>query len=721
MADNPLVATAPQTSWTGTANMKPMTSFSNASTDFEGAGLFSDAASTLSDATTAQGWTSGAAEMDIAGDAMDAIGAAIDPFGSLLGAGIGWLIEHIGFLKKPLDYLAGDPEEITAKQQTWENIAKALNDAATQYKQSAQTMASNNQGSAVGGAHASGNNFSDVLTGAAGHASDAANAMKVAGAVVGTTRGMIRDSLSQFAGDAIVKWIAATALAFFSFGATEAAFVVDEVAEGASLAAENGGKVSKVMSFLEKLKGGAKDSSEALDKATESIAKDAGTDAAKTAGEDAGKTAAKDAGKTKPNETDEATTTSSAGDSGATHTDTGSTKPAETGETPDASTPSGDTGGGTPVTEHDTAPKDTSESTSPSSATDTSAPSEHTPAEDGSTAPKSTDETTSPSDAAATDTSAPPATHDGNTAPSEPHESTPSESTPSESTPSESTTPSSQAPAKPKEPTLEEKVEQHKQAMDDHNANVAQHNKDAADFRKQSAEHNEKAVDNEQAMAANKHARDMNQQAMNRARAQGKPHDDLKAQHRDLENQHKQLRDEDTRLSNEQKQLESRHEELNKNAADINKNAEHLREHQSEIKKEMGNEWLEKHGLSNENVMDNKVGKGLRWYSEHLGDDAHGMHNLKDWSPKEMLNADNWKPSNLLHHGIPGVPKPTLADGVLTAKEAGKQWLAEQPSREQNISEEYQHHLEEMSKAGGEGGGGEGGKQPAWPTSEQGG
>ena len=74
MADNPLVATAPQTSWTGTANMKPMTSFSNASTDFEGAGLFSDAASTLSDATTAQGWTSGAAEMDIAGDAMDAIG-----------------------------------------------------------------------------------------------------------------------------------------------------------------------------------------------------------------------------------------------------------------------------------------------------------------------------------------------------------------------------------------------------------------------------------------------------------------------------------------------------------------------------------------------------------------------------------------------------------------------------------------------------------------------
>jgi len=127
--DNPLVATAPQTSWGGMAHIKAPTSFTNAGTDLEGAGLFSDAASTLSDATTAKGWADGAAEMDLASDGMDAVGVAMDPLGSLAGAGIGWLIEHIGFLKKPLDYLAGDPEEITAKQQTWENIAKALNES----------------------------------------------------------------------------------------------------------------------------------------------------------------------------------------------------------------------------------------------------------------------------------------------------------------------------------------------------------------------------------------------------------------------------------------------------------------------------------------------------------------------------------------------------------------------------------------------------------------
>ncbi|HEX9335760.1 MAG TPA: hypothetical protein VF892_07730, partial [Pseudonocardiaceae bacterium] len=662
-------------SWTGTANMKPLNSFGNATTDFEGAGLFSDAASTLSDATTAKGWTDGAAEMDLVGDGMDAIGVAMDPFGSLLGAGIGWLIEHIGFLKKPLDYLAGDPEEITAKQQTWENIAKALNDAAAQYKQSASAMAGANQGTAVSGVNATANNFSQVLTGAAGHASDAAEAMKVAGVVVGTTRGVIRDSLSQFAGDAIVKWIAATAAAFFTFGATEAAFVVDEVAEGTSLAVQDASKVSKVLQFLEKLKGSAKDSSSALDKAGDSIAKDAGKDVAGTGGKDAAETAGKDAGKTAPNDTggDAATTTSSAsGDTPTAHADDGSTRPAETNQTPDTTAPQSTAGGEPHVSDQGTAPKDTSgpsDSTSPASSDPGGTPSQ--PSDPGGTAPKSTDESAT----------------------------TPSE-TPTD--PSASTTPS--ASASPKEPSLEQKVDAHKEALDDHNATVAKHNEDAANFRQQSAEHNQKAIENEQKMAENNHARDMNQQAMNRARAQGKPHEDLKAQHRELEAQHKQLKNEDTRLSHEQKDLEQRHQELNKNAADINANAKHLHEQQSKLKSDMGKEWTEKHSLANEDVMDNKFGKALRWYDEHLGDGAPGLHNLGTYEPSKMLDPANWKPSNLLHHGIPGVPAPSLADARITAEESGKQWFSEQAAREDNIAAEYNEKLDE---------------QHAWPTAEQ--
>src|SRR5207248_3021387 len=112
-------------SWTGAANV------GNADQAFEGSGLFADVHSTISDGAKGN-W--GGVAMDAAGDAMDALGTAMDPLGSLAGAGIGWLIEHVGFLKKPLDLLAGDPEAVTAKAQTWTNVANTLNRTAQKYQ-----------------------------------------------------------------------------------------------------------------------------------------------------------------------------------------------------------------------------------------------------------------------------------------------------------------------------------------------------------------------------------------------------------------------------------------------------------------------------------------------------------------------------------------------------------------------------------------------------------
>src|SRR5688500_6492473 len=61
----------------------------------------------------------------------NAIGAAsatvmlvIDPLGSIIGAGIGWLIEHVSFLRDALNQLMGNPEEIQANVEA--NKAKAV-------------------------------------------------------------------------------------------------------------------------------------------------------------------------------------------------------------------------------------------------------------------------------------------------------------------------------------------------------------------------------------------------------------------------------------------------------------------------------------------------------------------------------------------------------------------------------------------------------------------
>jgi hypothetical protein len=45
---------------------------------------------------------------------LDVLGFVANPLGSLVGAGIGWLIERISFLKEPLDDLAGDPAAINS-------------------------------------------------------------------------------------------------------------------------------------------------------------------------------------------------------------------------------------------------------------------------------------------------------------------------------------------------------------------------------------------------------------------------------------------------------------------------------------------------------------------------------------------------------------------------------------------------------------------------------
>ncbi len=282
---NPLLAESE-----GQANPNPVThplsNFTISPTDFahggltkstEGAGLFNDVASTIQDGATGN-W--GGLAMDLAADGLDGLGMMMDPLGSLAGAGIGWLIEHISFLKKPLDWLAGDPEAVTAKAQTLQNVAEHLRSSAENYVNSVGTL-QKTQGSAADGYRTAAQNYQQAVNGLAAHVDGATQAMHTAAMIVGTTRSIIRDSISQFVGDAIVKFIAASALAPVTFGGSEAAFIADEVAEGASLAASNAGKVSKVVKETETLAKGAKKSETAMRDAGKGFEKAAGKEANK--------------------------------------------------------------------------------------------------------------------------------------------------------------------------------------------------------------------------------------------------------------------------------------------------------------------------------------------------------------------------------------------------------------------------------------------------------
>lgn len=232
--ENPLVAQA-ETGTTATA----------------GSGLFDDVATTVKD-FSGEDWAQ--AGMDVATDGLDLLGAAMDPLGTLAGTGVGFLIEHISFLREGLDKLAGNPQAVTAKAVTWQNIAKQLTNVAESYEQSAGKLGQTyTDGGGAAAYQATAKGYAESLRGAAGHAESASTAMQVGAALVGTERGLIRDMISSFVGALILKGLAALATSWCSFGGTVAAFIADSVLEGAALAEKISSRIAKIVEKLETL------------------------------------------------------------------------------------------------------------------------------------------------------------------------------------------------------------------------------------------------------------------------------------------------------------------------------------------------------------------------------------------------------------------------------------------------------------------------------------
>jgi hypothetical protein len=169
--------------------------------------------------------------------------------------------------------VAGDPDQVRAKAGTWTNIAAALEKSAGDYRRSAQALqAGGFTGAAATAYGKAAENYCGAVDGAAGHARDAAKAIEVAGAIVGTVRGTIRDLISQFCADALIKGLAALALSIETFGGSVAAWVADTVFEASSLAARLASKITKLVQEIKQLVGAARRSLTALDEAGRDLA-----------------------------------------------------------------------------------------------------------------------------------------------------------------------------------------------------------------------------------------------------------------------------------------------------------------------------------------------------------------------------------------------------------------------------------------------------------------
>lgn len=210
-----------------------------------GAGLASDIANLCADNDP---WDY---TIDGISTALDAIGMAFDPFGAIASAGVGWLLQHVDFLREPLDKLTGDAAAITAVSLTWSNIAERLDHDAQDYVQAVKST-ERWTGEAAEDYRKAADDLRAVLEATASHAMHASNGIMAAGILVATERGIIYGMISDFIGRVVVEALVALASSWCTFGASIAAFVTVVDIDAAIQAETVALRVGKLMKAIGK-------------------------------------------------------------------------------------------------------------------------------------------------------------------------------------------------------------------------------------------------------------------------------------------------------------------------------------------------------------------------------------------------------------------------------------------------------------------------------------
>jgi aromatic ring-cleaving dioxygenase len=142
---------------------------------------------------------------------MDALAFVTDPLGTLVSWGVAWLMEHVKPLRDALDWLAGDPAQITAYAQTWHNVAASVRQAGTDLAAAVGRDLAGWTG-AAGDAYRGRAGSQAAALGAIGDAAEATGVIvEGAGLVVALVRQLVRDLIAEFVSILAVRlweWLA---------------------------------------------------------------------------------------------------------------------------------------------------------------------------------------------------------------------------------------------------------------------------------------------------------------------------------------------------------------------------------------------------------------------------------------------------------------------------------------------------------------------------------
>lgn len=215
--------------------------------------LFIEAYGSLIDGISKDAESEAEKALDITFNAIGAASAtvmlAIDPLGSLIGAGIGWLIEHVSFLRDALNQLMGNPEEIQANVEATKAQAAELRVLAEDHKNGLATF--------DGWTGQSSERFKTSMDGMSQELDELASAVEtkakivaIMGMLVTVLRDIVRDLIAQLLGSLIGGALLAVAAMIPTFGASIPAFIGFAVGKAVALGVNIASRVARVVAAL---------------------------------------------------------------------------------------------------------------------------------------------------------------------------------------------------------------------------------------------------------------------------------------------------------------------------------------------------------------------------------------------------------------------------------------------------------------------------------------
>jgi hypothetical protein len=166
---------------------------------FSGAFLIEDG-QCLVDAVRSGDWLEGGVAAFSA--LLDTAGAVIDPIGTLIANGLGWVLDHLEPLKGWMNDFTGDPGEVAAFAQTWENVAERLRESGEALLRRTADVGALS-GAAVDAYLDYAADASRHLAATGDWASAIATGMRVASQLVQVVHDVVRDAVAQVVGTAL--------------------------------------------------------------------------------------------------------------------------------------------------------------------------------------------------------------------------------------------------------------------------------------------------------------------------------------------------------------------------------------------------------------------------------------------------------------------------------------------------------------------------------------